>query len=1004
MTNELLNDEDRSSSSSLQSLFRHTCLLIHRLLSAVITFVAFTTLALPPRESLKKMNVPPGFIVQLVANEPEIRQPLCLNFDDRGRLWVLQYIQYPTPAGLKPIKVDQYLRTTYDRIPEAPPRGPKGADKITICDEFDANGHARRYKDFITGLNLCTGFAIGHGGVFVMQSPYLLFYPDKNHDDVPDGDPEVLLTGFGMEDAHAFANSLTWGPDGWLYGVQGSTVTAHVRGIEFQQGIWRYHPITHQFELFAEGGGNLWGLDFDDDGEIFCGTNASEQMLHALQGAYYVKNFGKHGALHNPYTFGYFEHVQHNGNRGHHLSTGGIIYNGGTFPTEFNGAYISGHPLDTSVYWSTLKPQGSTFRSTFGGEILKTDDNLFRPVNCRVGPDGAVHIADWCDKRVTHVDPLDTWDRSNGRVYRVQYAQAKTTSTIPRLETKTSVDLLRFLNHKNEWFAREARRILAERRDPSIIPQLLNTVLSSTNAHLQIESMWALYVSGGFNESTAAKLLHHENPSIRKWTVRLLGDSRSISPVTRETLIDMARSESAVTVRAQLACTAKRLPVTDALPILHELMLHNEDVIDPCIPLLEWWALENKAVTNRDAVLEMFSDTHLLNSMIGNNVILEKLARRYAAENDLKACLTLLRLAGTNPNNLAPILKGIDSGLAKPTTTPDAFADWISSLPAKLQDDVRVIRLGVRLQYEPAEVAAQAALTDEKTPKTDRLSLIESLAQNANPKFLPQLLSLFRETTSDAIRSATLSALERYSALNIATEFIAFYPKATPPTRTQIINALCTRPTWASQLIASVESKHITAKDIPLDSIRQMVSAKDLLPRIEKIWGKIQSSSPAEKQNTINRLKLTIRPSGAAGRDATGNPIDGKKIFQKTCAICHTLFNEGNKIGPDLTGIDRKNLDFLLLNIVNPSAYIRPEYVNFDIETKDDQNLSGLIIDSSPASVTLLDRNNQKHTIPRANLRSMRESQLSLMPEGLLEPLQPKALMDLFSYLQRDSK
>ncbi len=257
------------------------------------------------------MTVPPGFVVQLVANEPEIRQPLCLNFDDRGRLWVLQYIQYPTPAGLKPTKVDQYLRTTYDRVPEPPPRGPKGADKITICDDFDANGHARRYKNFITGLNLCTGFAIGHGGVFVMQSPYLLFYPDKNRDDVPDSDPEILLTGFGMEDAHAFANSLTWGPDGWLYGVQGSTVTAHVRGIEFQQGVWRYHPVTHQFELFAEGGGNLWGLDFDDDGEIFCGTNASEQMLHALQGAYYVKNFGKHGALHNPYTYGYFEHVPH---------------------------------------------------------------------------------------------------------------------------------------------------------------------------------------------------------------------------------------------------------------------------------------------------------------------------------------------------------------------------------------------------------------------------------------------------------------------------------------------------------------------------------------------------------------------------------------------------------------------------------------------------------------------------------------------------------------------
>lgn len=952
------------------------------------------------------MQVPAGFVVQLVANEPEIRQPLCLNFDDRGRLWVLQYIQYPTPAGLKPVKVDQYLRTTYDRLPEPPPRGPKGADKITICDDFDGNGHARRYKNFITGLNLCTGFAIGHGGVFVMQSPYLLFYADKNGDDIPDGDPEVLLTGFGMEDAHAMANSLTWGPDGWLYGVQGSTVTAHIRSIEFQQGVWRYQPVTHQFELFAEGGGNLWGLDFDDDGEIFDGTNASEQMLHALQGAYYVKNFGKHGALHNPYTFGYFEHVPHHGNRGHHLSTGGIIYNGGAFPTEFNGAYISGHPLDTSVYWSTIKPHGSTFESSFGGEILKTDDNLFRPVNCRVGPDGAVYIADWCDKRVTHVDPLDTWDRSNGRVYRVQYAQANTNTALPLLETKTSAELLDYLNAKNEWFAREARRILAERRDGTIVPQLLNITLSSTNSHVQLESLWALYVSGGFNEATAAKLLHHSNAAVRKWTVRFLGDARNISTSTRDALIELAQKESSAPVRAQLACAAKRLPGDDALPIIRELVQRTEDANDPCIPLLDWWAIENKAITSRDAVLKLFSEGRLWQTPIVTNTILERLARRYAAENDLDACMTLLRAPGAHGqlSRLAPILKGMESGLVAVTTVPALFTAWVATNSSETIKDVRVIRLGVRFHDDALAQIAQKLIEDEKTAKADRISLIESLGQNGNPKFLQQLLKILRDTKSEAIRNAALSAVERYSEPRIATELIALYAHSTSPTRTQIINALCSRPTWASQLVSSVESKNISAKDVALDNVRQIATTKALLPRIEKIWGKVQSSSPAEKQNTINRLKLVIHPSGAAGRDATGNPAEGKKIFQKTCAVCHTLFNEGNKIGPDLTGIDRKNIDFLLLNIVNPSAYIRPEYVNFDIETKDDQNLSGLVVDSSPGSITVLDRNNQKHTISRDNLRSLRESQLSLMPEGLLESLKPKELIDLFSYLQHDAK
>ncbi len=204
-----------------------------------------------------------GFEVQLFASEPLVRQPVTMTFDERGRLWVIQYLQYPTPAGLKPVEVDRYLRTKYDRVPEPPPHGPRAPTRSPSWKTPTATAAPTRAKDFVTGLNLASALAIGNGGVYVGQAPYLLFYPDRDHDDVPDGDPEVLLTGFGLEDAHAVVNSLQWGPDGWLYGAQGSTVTADIRGVGFQQGIWRYHPPTKRFELFAEGGGNTWGLDFD---------------------------------------------------------------------------------------------------------------------------------------------------------------------------------------------------------------------------------------------------------------------------------------------------------------------------------------------------------------------------------------------------------------------------------------------------------------------------------------------------------------------------------------------------------------------------------------------------------------------------------------------------------------------------------------------------------------------------------------------------------------------
>src|SRR6185436_19475311 len=284
-------------------------------------------------------------------------QPLSVTFDERGRMWVIQYLQYPTPAGLKPVRVDNYLRTKYDRVPEPPPHGPNGVDRITICELSEDRKRATRFKDFVSGLNLCTGMIHGHGGLFVVQAPYLLFYPDKNRDDVPDSDPEVLLTGFGMEDAHAVANSLTFGPDGWLYGCQGSTVTANVRGIEFQQGVWRYRPLTRAFELFCEGGGNSWGLDFDRVGRLLYSTNwGGHVLLHGVQGGYFVKAFAKHGALHNPHTYGFFDHAPHKNFRGGHVTVGGIIYQGDSFPNSFRGKYIAGDLLGHEVYWHDVEP------------------------------------------------------------------------------------------------------------------------------------------------------------------------------------------------------------------------------------------------------------------------------------------------------------------------------------------------------------------------------------------------------------------------------------------------------------------------------------------------------------------------------------------------------------------------------------------------------------------------------------------------------------------------
>ena len=181
----------------------------------------------------------------------------------------------------------------------------------------------------------------------------------------------MLLSGFGMEDAHAFANSLQWGPDGWLYGAQGSTVTAHVRGLEFQQGIWRYHPRTKEFELFAEGGGNTWGLDFDAHGNVIAGTNwGGFAMLHQVQGGYYVKGFGKHGPLHNPHTYGYFDHVPYPNFKGGHVTCGGIVYQGGALPEKYETSTSPAICFPTRSCWYTFEPQGFDVHRKQAGDFL----------------------------------------------------------------------------------------------------------------------------------------------------------------------------------------------------------------------------------------------------------------------------------------------------------------------------------------------------------------------------------------------------------------------------------------------------------------------------------------------------------------------------------------------------------------------------------------------------------------------------------------------------------
>jgi putative membrane-bound dehydrogenase-like protein len=997
-----------------------------------------------PQEAVKHMKVPEGFQVKLVACEPEVRKPVTMTFDGRGRMWVIQYLQYPNPSGLKPVKVDQYLRTTYDRIPEPPPRGPKGADRITIFYDLDETGRYRKNKDFITGLNLASGMALGYGGVFVVQPPYLLFYPDRNGDDVPDGDPEVLLTGFGMEDSHALANSLQWGPDGWLYGAQGSTVTAHIRGLEFQQGIWRYHPVTKEFELFAEGGGNTWGVDFDAHGNIIAGTNwGNSAMLHQVQGGYYIKGFSKHGPLHNPYTFGYFDHVPYKGFKGGHVTCGGIIYQGGAFPRQFDNTYIAGNLLANALYWHVLERKGSSFTAHFGGDFLVANDNYFRPVDCLVGPDGALYIADWRDKRANHVDPVNNWDMTRGRIYKVEAVangarrgspdpanstdrrspiaegrpavasgagsgDPRTARDLNKLPSKEVVDLL---SHRNDWYRREANRILAERRDPAVIPGLRQTVLDRQD-HQALEALWALYVSGGFDEALAAKLLHHPDEDVRAWTIHFLGDppqpplrkggKERVSPALQSRLVELARTERSPVVRSQLACSCKRWPGVNSLPIIRELLGRQEDVDDPHIPLLLWWAIEDKAISNREQVLGYLDSADTWKTPLIERFILERLARRYMAEGTEEGYAACARLLAKAPRtaDVIRLVEGMEKALEgrQLASVPSALAKPLADLWSKQGTNPLIVRLALRLGSPLAFDRALQLVLDPRVNDSDRAALIEVLGQIGRPECVPVLENLLAESKSGSIRVAALGALQPFPDPKIAEMILALYPKMVGDLRGRAQAFLFSRPASALALLKAVDKGQIDAKEIPLEQLRRamLYNSEEVKKLVAKHWGQVAAPPPGAKVARINSI-LHLLGQGP------GNPVNGKMLFQKNCATCHTLFGEGNKIGPDLTGEDRRNRSFLVTSIVDPSAYIRPEYMAHNLTAADGRVLIGLIVESSPKAVTLLDAKNERTVIAREKIESLESSPVSLMPDNILDPLDDQQIRDLFSYLQADS-
>jgi putative heme-binding domain-containing protein len=962
----------------------------------------------PPQEAVKKFKHRSDVAIDLMAHEPVVEQPLYVSWDSKGRMWVTQYRQYQFPAGLKIVSYDQHLRAKFDKVPLPPPRGEKGADKITVFEDTDGDGFFDKHEDVITGLNIASAALHGMGRIWVLNPPYLLSYPDADFDAKPDGDPEVELSGFGLEDTHSVATNLQWGMDGWLYGANGSTTTGNVssantKNVKWEgQCIWRYHPKKKTFEIYAEGGGNTFSLDFDSKGRLFSGTNGATRGMHYEQGSYGIKGWGKHGPLTNPYAFGWFEHMKHEGDN-KRFPQAFTVYEGGLLGSAYEGRIIAPNALQNLVYVSERIADGSTFRTKDEEQLITTTDRWFRPVWAGVGPDGGFYMADWYDTRLSHVSPVDDWHKTSGRIYRVRPASGAPKLKPFDLSKASGEELLGYLSHPNEWFRKQAIHEIAWRNLTDLVPKI--KAMPQT-----LETLWALDALGAADELP----LTNNDPYIRRWAVKVIGEANR----STDTLVRLAKEERHPEVRAQILATAKKLPAVSALPLLWsgddftvlgslpeilKAKAAGTELVDEHLALLAWWALESKAEKEREAVFKFLkADPAFLQTMLFKDHLAEKLAKRYAlagGEENLNSCADLLAL--TNDEALrGKFIAGIASAFegAEMPKLPDSLTKALNDYMAKQSGGD--LTLALRSGNADALKKALALLSDKNASNTARIAIAKTLAELGKQEAVMPMVGILKATNPPSLKRGILQAAAKFDDKRIPEALLLGWEgqiAGDKALREDALRVMAGRKEWAQILVSFVNDWKVPVKHFSIDIVRQLSLHKDadIDAAIDKHWRGLLATGPTEaKKKEAERIKAVLKTG-------LGDADKGKLQFTARCAICHKLFGEGGTLSPDLTGYDRANVDFWLDNLFNPSMEIREGFGAYIVKTKSGQFLTGLIDAQDANGIVIKDMASNKTPVKQADIEKMEASPISLMPEGLLTGMSDTDLKDFFAYLMK---
>jgi putative membrane-bound dehydrogenase-like protein len=946
---------------------------------------------MPPERTAALMQVPDGFHVCLFAGEPDVVKPIAMTLDDRGRLWVVESHSYP-----------KWIRD-----------GKPGKDRILIFEDTKGTGHFDKRTVFLdNGTNL-SGIALGFGGVWLCATPNLLFVPIKPGEDKPAGPPEILLDGWSLEAQHNVFNTLVWGPDGWLYGCNGILATSKVgkpgtpddKRIPMNCGVWRYHPTRKLFEVFAWGTTNPWGLDYDSRGEMIITNCVIKHLFHVVQGGHYERMYGQDL---NPHVYQLMQSCADHfhwaggdwttsrGGQGAHSDAGGghahagcMIYQGDNWPDEYRGKVFMGNIHGNRINMDALERKGSGYVAHHGKDFLTCSDPWFRPLALISGPDG-VYLSDWHDTGECH-----NYEKTHpsGRIYKIKYGKPKKLDI--DLAKLGDEELVKLQSHKDEWRVRQTRRLLQERAGSITVEvrkALRRAFDESADSSLQLRALLALHAVGDIDDAKLQELLKSRQEDLRGWAIRLMAESHKPPAEVVSQFAQMAKDESSASVRLALATALQRLPAAQRRHIAINLAEHEASAADANLPYLIWYGLEPAAALPGQNWAGLVYATRM-------PLVRRSLARRLAGvEKGHEALTHILRISVTSSRvreETRDILHGMHDALRGQSQAQAAWpwGDALSILA--LNKDKEIAELATLLCVLHGDVEAVASLRetvrDRKAEPAKRTAALQTLVE----AHAPQASALLRDLLADhALRGAALRGLAAIGDDQSAGVIIRHYAELSEAEKVDAIATLTSRPTYAIALLEAMEAGTVPRRDLSAFAARQLLAFKDpvLANKLTKVWGTLRTGQ--DKSALLAKYYGITAPEALKMADRS----HGRFIFNQTCAKCHTLFGEGGKVGPDLTGSQRANNEYLLAKLLDPSAVVAKDYQLTIIATKAGRSLSGIVKEENDKVVSL-QTENEVVRIAKADIDTREQSKQSMMPEGQLEKMSDAEVRDLFAYL-----